>query len=297
MKTTGLFGMLMLTFCTFGLIGCDDNDNEGRKVTDYKEYVLTVASKRVPGVLWAEGSDYLREVYAVKQEQSDEWNAFGTIDGFEFEPGYEYQIKIGETSYLDYSMGDPAWTERELLEVISKDKKDSEGLPIHFIPKTYYDDAPLPQYRYAVEADNKELIEQDLKENSLLPLDYHDIVYRGEDNFLRWIALQDDGSALGPYVIKTINKNPEDMPESYQLLPPETQIAGYGEWTFLDEAGNAIDNLSFDIFIGYAAQVKDVDRTPTAVYLYKDLTAHYQTKYPDAGVETVVISYKVSPWR
>ena len=149
MRTKEL-GVLILFFCVFSFISCDDNDEEGRKITDYKEFVLTVASEKIPGVLWSDGFNYLSEVYAVKQEPSDEWSAFGNIDGFEFEKGYEYQIKIGETSYLDYSMGTPAWTERELLEVISKDKKDSENLPLHLIPKAYYDNIPLPQYRYAV---------------------------------------------------------------------------------------------------------------------------------------------------
>ncbi|WP_410074084.1 DUF4377 domain-containing protein [Alistipes putredinis] len=294
MKATNL-GILILFFCTFSFISCDDNDKEGRKVTGYKEYILTVASEKVPGVLWSEGYNYLSEVYAVKKEQSDEWSAFGSIDGFEFVKGYEYQIKISETSYLDYAMGDPAWTERDLLEIISKNKKDSEDLPLHFIPKAYYDNVPFPQYRYAVDADNKELIEQDLKDHSLIPLDYHNMVYRGEDNFLRWIALQDDSNTFGPYIIKTISKKPEEMPESYKLLPPEAQIVGYGEWTFLDEAGIAIDNLSFDVFMGYAAQAKDIDRTPTVVYLYKDLTEYYRTKYPEAGVKTVVVSYKTQP--
>ena len=84
------------------------------------------------------------------------------------------------------------------------------------------------------------------------------------------------------------------MPESYTILPPDAQIAGYGEWTFLDEAEIPIDNLSFDVFMGYAAQTKDIDRAPTAIYLYKDLTGYYQTKYPEAGVKTVVVSYKLS---
>lgn len=287
-------GVLILFFCVFSFISCDDNDEEGRKITGYKEFVLTVASEKIPGVLWSDGFNYLSEVYAVKQEQSDEWSAFGNIDGFEFEKGYEYQIKIGETSYLDYSMGTPAWTERELLEVISKDKKDSGNLPLHLIPKAYYDNIPLPQYRYAVEADNKELIEQDLENNSLIPLDYHDMLYRSEDAILKWIALQDDNKVLGPYIIQSKSKAPEEMPESYKILPPDARIVGYGEWTFLDEAENPIDNLSFDVFMGYATQTKDVDRTPSAIYLYKDLTEYYKTKYPEANVETVVISYMLS---
>ena len=294
MKTKVFLRMLFMAFLSVvGLIACSD-DEEVRKVTDYKEYMLTMASKKIPGVLWSEGFNYLSEVYAVKKEQSDEWSAFGNIDGFEFEKGYEYQIKIGETSYLDYSMGTPAWTERELLEVISKDKKDSENLPLHFIPKTYYDNIPLPQYRYAVEADNKELIEQDLEDNSLIPLDYHDMLYRGEDNFLKWIALQDDNKVFGPYIIQTKSKAPEEMPESYKILPPDAQIAGYGEWTFLDEAENPIGNLSFDVFMGYAAKTRDINRAPTAICLYKDLTEYYKIKYPEANVKTVVISYMLS---
>ena len=55
-------------------------------------------------------------------------------------------------------MGQPAWTEHKLLEVISKEKKASEGLPKHFIPEAFYKDKFLPTYKYAVEADNKEVI-------------------------------------------------------------------------------------------------------------------------------------------
>lgn len=47
----------------------------------------------------------------------------GYIDGFEFEKGYEYKIKVSETSYLDHSMGQPAWTEYDLLDVLSKEEK------------------------------------------------------------------------------------------------------------------------------------------------------------------------------
>ena len=69
-------------------------------------------------------------------------------------------------------MGEPAWTEYELLETISKEKKVSEDLPLHFIPEWYYEDQFIPEYRFAVEADNKEVIEEDLKANSIMPLNY-----------------------------------------------------------------------------------------------------------------------------
>lgn len=113
-------------------------------------------------------------------------------------------------------MGQPAWTEHELLEVISKEKKASEGLPKHFIPEAFYKDKFLPKYRYAVEADNKEVIEEDLKNNSILPLDYHYFYYAHSEG-PKWLAIKDDISVLG--------------------------------------------------------------------------TAHYKSKYPDAGVKAVVVSY------
>ena len=55
-------------------------------------------------------------VYAVKKELSDEWITFGNIEGFDFEEKYECKIKISETSYLDYGMGEPYPRVRRLLK-------------------------------------------------------------------------------------------------------------------------------------------------------------------------------------
>ena len=88
--------------------------------------------------------------------------------------------------------------------------------------------------------------------------------------------------------------DPEEMPDSYKLLLPDMHIFGYGGWTFSDEAGNEIGNLSFDVFIGHGATVKSAGPAPDTIYLYKDLTEHYRTEYPESGVRTVVVSYKVS---
>lgn len=67
MKTKNLLGVLLLF--TFTFISCDKEDEEGRTITDYKEYVLTVASEMKPGVIWSEGRDYLKEVYPVKKRK------------------------------------------------------------------------------------------------------------------------------------------------------------------------------------------------------------------------------------
>ena len=106
---------------------------------------LTIASKKIPGVCRSDRFNYLSDVYAVKKENVQEWESLGFIGGFEFEKGYEYKIKISETSYLDYSMENSAWTEYELLEIISKNKKDSENLPLHLIPESYYKNIQFPK--------------------------------------------------------------------------------------------------------------------------------------------------------
>lgn len=283
----------MLFLFTFTFISCDKEDEEGRKITDYKEYVLTVASEMKPGVMSSDGYNYLNDVYPVKKENTEDWEAMGYIDGFEFEKGYEYKIKISETSYLDYRMGQPAWTEYDLLDVLSKEKKNSEGLPLHFIPEWFYEEHVLPKYQYAVETDNKEVIEEDLRTNSILPLDYHYMLYRGEDSSLRWIAIKDDSNTLGPCIIKSENKDPEKMPESYKLLPWEGNVYGFMGWQFLDEEGNETNYPSFDVFASRSTKSRTFNPAPNTVCLYKDLTEYYKNKYPEAGVKAVVVSYAI----
>ena len=184
----------------------------------------------------------------VQIPKSDGWSIYGSIAGFEYEKDYECKIKVSETSYLNYSMDDPAWIERDLLEVSSKDKKDSEDLPLHLIPKTYYKNIPLPQYRYAVEANNKVLIEANLEAHPILPEDYHYMLCNGESG-LRWIGILDENNVLGPHIVKTTSKKPEEMPESYKILPSDETIASCGEWTFLDESDNTTNYSPFDVFI------------------------------------------------
>ena len=190
-------------------------------------------------------------------------------------------------------MGQPAWTEYELLEVTSKEKKVSEGLPKHFIPEAFYKDKFLPTYKYAVEADNKEVIEEDLKNNSILPLDYHYMLYRGEDSSLRWIAIKDDKNTIRPCIIISRNKDPEKMPESYKLLPWEGNVYGFMGWQFLDEEGNETNYPSFDVFASRSTKSRTFNPAPNTVCLYKDLTEYYKNKYPQAAIKAVVVSYAI----
>lgn len=137
MKMTRVLKILLLSFPVIFESCLNGNEENSQEITGYEEYVLTVASEKVRGLTFSGGSNFVTEVYAIKREDSDEWEAFGHIDGFSYESGYEYQIRISQTDYLDYRMGEPAWSEYSLLEVLSKEKKNTEGLPRDFIPDWY----------------------------------------------------------------------------------------------------------------------------------------------------------------
>ena len=298
MKKKDFLVMLLMAFFTMvGLTSCNDDDEEGRKVTGYKEYTFTVASVKLPGVLTSSGKYVLSDVYAVKNEQSTDWEAHGSIGKFEYEEGYEYQIRISETNYLDYRMGEPAWTEYELLEVISKKRKDSENLPPHFIPDWYFEQhCPYidPEFAYAIDADKKEDIENDLKTDATYKfggLRYY-ITFTG---IRKWFLLNAYMHTIDKGTLITRTKDITEFPDIYKLLPPESKITSYVGFYFVK--GDDIEDsvMQYDAFIyaqnrsrGFAPAPKNVD-----IWLYKDLTAYYQNKYPEANVKAVVIRYTV----
>lgn len=138
MKAINSLNALLLFICLVSFVSCDINETEDEpKVTGYQEYVMTVASQKLQGIVGV-GVNVLSDVYAVKKDMSQEWEQFTGIQDFNYESGYEYVIKISETNYLDYRRGTPAWSEYKLLEIISKEKKDSQGLPEDFIPDWWH---------------------------------------------------------------------------------------------------------------------------------------------------------------
>ncbi len=274
------------------MCACTDDNEEGKKVTDYSEYTITVAPMKLPGVLTSSGNNILADVYAVKDENSTEWEAHGEIAKFEYEEGYEYQIRISETSYLDYRMGDPAWTEYELLEVISKEHKNSENLPPHFIPNWYFEKHCSyinPEFAYAIDADKKEDIENDLKT---------DVAYKfgGSCCYMcnadKWFLLDSDMQTKEHGIVIRKSKDPTEFPESYKLLMPEQQIVAFGQYDFVTVPEEPI--MQYDVMISRQFPTKSISRETYILWLYKDITAYYQSKYPDSNINAVVIRYVVS---
>lgn len=80
-------------------ISCDNDDEQGRKITDYKEYILTIASKKVPGVMSSCGNNYLTDVYAVKKEQSNDWVPFDSIKGFDLKKNMSIKSRLAKRPF------------------------------------------------------------------------------------------------------------------------------------------------------------------------------------------------------
>lgn len=290
MKATRLSGILALLLCAICLTSClhDEND-EGEKVTGYQEYELTVASKRVLGIMDAGcGSSYIRKLYAVRKEGAQEWQSFHSIQDFDYEEGYEYRIRISETSYLDYRRGEPSWTEYKLLEIISKTERESEGLPDDLLPDDY--GCMDVELRYVIEADNKEEVETRLKKN-YVPFRCRQYVF---NQGLTQFAMLDEESeylVLADGALKRETHPSDAFPDSYELIPLEGQVMLKERWTFL--IGHVSDRaaLTMDAFvITLPGSSGNSGGTRAQVWLYQDLTQFAQEAFPDAGVKTVVLA-------
>lgn len=110
MKPRTIIPLLIAACLTLTAITSCNGDKHGRQITGYRELTVTVASTKLPGVVFSCGNNYLTDVYAVKTENSDEWEQLDAIARFDYEEGNEYCLRISKTDYLDYEMGEPAWT-------------------------------------------------------------------------------------------------------------------------------------------------------------------------------------------
>lgn len=296
MKTKVFFGMLLMAFFSVAVLtACSsDDDVKGTEITGHKEYTLTVASKKVLGIFTSYGLTGVSDVYAVKKENSTVWEAFGTIAKFDYEEGYEYVLRISETSYLDYDRGDPAWTEYELLEVISKEKKESENLPMHLIPKWYFEERCAyidPNFDYAIDADKKEEIENDLKTDA--SYGFGGLRYYLDFDKGRWYLQDDDMETSDLGIMYRKPSDLKEFPEVYKLLPLEQQVVSFGQYIFARNNAPEDIVMQYDAFVYRGTETKSIALQPIGMLLYKDLTVYYKYKYLDANVKAVVIRYKV----
>ena len=119
-----LFVFVALLCCVFA--GCDDD-----KAVEV--YDVTVASTR-----YDSGFDSIlgRVFYIVKLDEEEHWTLWRYIHGFDYEPGYEYRIRVKEYEVDTEGMMDRSPVEYRLDKVYSKELKTSD-LPDHMAEHAY----------------------------------------------------------------------------------------------------------------------------------------------------------------
>ena len=226
-----------------------------------------------------------------QKNNAQDWESFSFIQDFNYEEGYEYHIKISKTTYLDYRKGDPSWTEYKLLEVISKEKHDSEGLPDNFLSSDY--NCLNVEFRYVVEADEKDEVEKRLMNNSSLFM-CKQFVFNKE--FTEFAMLNEDSEylVLADGKLKRETNDNENFPDSYKLIPLEGQVAATEQWTFICDFITHKAALTMDAFIvDLPESIGNSGDMRSQIWLYRDMTQYAQEAYPEAGVKTAVVSYTV----
>lgn len=124
--------LLLLLLAAFAFTACDKND-------DYEVREWTIASQL--GI--AHGSHTLQPVLLVKTNNDTSWRAvYSGIEGFDYEPGYEYRLRIMATQLSDPPQ-DGSSVRYTLLEQLSKTPATSV-IPEQFFPVFTMEVAPQP---------------------------------------------------------------------------------------------------------------------------------------------------------
>lgn len=248
--------------------------------------------KKVLGMIFSEGNNYFRKVYAVKKNNAQDWISFSSIQDFNYEEGYEYHIKISETTYLDYREGDISRTEYKLLDVISKEKHDSEGLPENFLSSDY--NSLNAEFRYVIEADEKDEVEKRLMNNSPLFM-CKQFVFNKEFTEFAMLNENYEYLVLADGKLKRETNDNENFPDSYKLIPLEGQVVATEQWSFIIDLITHKASLTMDAFIvNLPGSTGNSGGMCSQIWLYQDMTQYAQEAFPEAGVKTVVVSYTVS---
>lgn len=269
MRTKEILGILFLFLFTFSFVSCNNDDEEEAEVGQI--VVMSVSSKLV----WIESKSSPYE-----QDQRMECIIEGAdeklyldkneIEGFKYISGYEHRLKVRITS-LDNPSTDVSKQKYELIEILSQNKVVGHS---------------EIQLKYAIDADQKSAIEDDLlKISSEFVGSYY--VIDGST----WSLIDENdvpiikGGQLQNLPFET------ELPESYKLLPPDEQIATYRKMIFTYMIGSEQMIRPYDAIITLMPGGRD---SYYRLWLYEDLTDNYKRKFPDAGVRGVVRAQRLS---
>ena len=152
----------------------------------------------------------------------------------------------------------------------------------------------MDDFAYKVEAEDPAAVEDDIESDPAFSFNGGRCCIAGLG---KWFLLDRDGNVGKWGQLKRVSMSADEMPEIYRIFPPDDvgSIRGYGRLEFIEQGDNDNSLMQFDIFFAPSASSKSDRPIPHSfrLWLYKDLTEEYKKKYPEAGVEAVVIRYCV----
>lgn len=131
MKRKLLISLWLLTFA-ISIISCTKGSNVSQSEDNkIKQEVINWEERWLVASECAETPDF-PEVLWIKREGNLDWELLYPpfVDGFEYQEGYEYLIVVcAETQDLDTLPEDSPSIMYTLIEIISKEQKQSVGIP------------------------------------------------------------------------------------------------------------------------------------------------------------------------
>ena len=213
------------------------------------------------------------ECMRIKEEDSNEWEHIDDINGFKYEKGYKYVLKV-EKTILANPPQDSLDVEYRLIEIMSK---KFDGLNISI--------------QYAIDADDVEAVESYLSSDvDALSHSFY-LLYNGKisGKNVNMIELIDkEGDSRCKYGIEM--RAVEEIEAKYTCILPQGQIVSADTWILHE----TIDDAGVDDFFVLLERVSGLPvRSNQPLYirpwLYKDKTEYYQKLCPNAGVRSVMI--------
>lgn len=123
--------LLLAMLLSVSFVSCTTDDEHSKELT------LIIASEKCANYSsWEECGNYSSwssSPYFAKSTETDRWDTFSYIEGFDHEVGYEYRVKVWQEKWHNGEIADAPMYRYKLLEVLSKVKKDSENIPDQLI--------------------------------------------------------------------------------------------------------------------------------------------------------------------
>ena len=208
MRAKERLGIMLLFLYAFCFISCDKDDDSVENIA-----IMSVS----PELVWMRDSRVQVMECSIEGDNEKLYIAPDQIEGFEYNKGYDYKLKV-KVIPLENPSTDGPTVRYELREIIFQHK------------------APFKiQLTYAVDAELKSIIEDDLRNTSshLVGSGY---VFNEE--LSTWTLVDADYTPLLSGMYQRENGPQAELPASYKLLPPNEQIVTHVKWTFIFLSGS-----------------------------------------------------------